>query len=178
MPLYAEYSATIHGRAHEGVSVRVAKGSDASAIVAVDATRQPRPCTHLAWVTEELARTDAVHVVAEVDGVVIGSSAVKVWSGNLDTPLGWYVSGITVIPQWRRRYVADRMLGAELAWMDNRGESTWSVVSAANGASLDLHHRHGFGEVARAETFAGLTFAGGTGVLLRRRAVPTGTLDR
>ena len=178
MPLYAEYSSTVHGHVHAGVGVRVAESSDASAIVAVDVTRQPRPDTHLAWVTEELVRTDALHVVAEVDGVVIGSSAVKVWSGHGDVPLGWYVSGITVVPEWRRRYVADRMLSAELAWMDSRGGSTWSVVSAANGASIDLHHRHGFREVARAATFAGLTFTGGTGVLLRRSAVPTGTPDR
>lgn len=41
-----------------------------------------------------------------------------------------------------------------------------SVVNATNGASIALHERHGFREVARGATFAGITFTGGTGVLL------------
>jgi len=62
------------------------------------------------------------------------------------------------------------MLALELAGVDRLHEPTWSVVNARNGASLDLHARHGFVEVARAAAFAGITFTGGTGLLLHRPA--------
>ncbi|MCG2799104.1 MAG: GNAT family N-acetyltransferase [Cellulomonas sp.] len=170
MAPFAEYEPQNHGVEDSSVAVRHARQQDAVAIVAVDATRQPRPPSHLDWVAAQLARTDAFHVVAQCGDQVVGASAVKFWPSPADTPAGWYVSGITVVPGWRRRRIGDRMLAFELAKVDRLHEPTWSVVNARNGASLDLHARHGFVEVARAATFAGITFEGGTGVLLRRLA--------
>jgi ribosomal protein S18 acetylase RimI-like enzyme len=168
--LFEEYDPLIHGVEDASVVVRRAGPDDARAIVAVDASREPRPPTYLDWVVEQLARGDAAHVVAERRGHVVGASAVKVWCEHADAPAGWYVSGITVMPTWRRRRIGDRMLALELAGVDRLHEPTWSVVNAGNGASLDLHARHGFVEVARAATFAGITFTGGTGLLLHRPA--------
>jgi phosphinothricin acetyltransferase len=167
---FAEYDPHAHGVEDSAVVVRRARPDDAVAIVAVDATRQPRPPSSLDWVTAELARTDAFHVVAQCGAEVVGASAVKLWPSPADAPAGWYVSGITVVAGWRRRRIGDRMLEFELADVDRQHEPTWSVVNARNGASLDLHARHGFVEVTRAATFAGITFSGGTGVLLRREA--------
>ena len=175
MARFAEYDPRTAGHNDETVTVRPAVPGDAAAIVAVDATREPRPASHLARVAGQLARSDAVAVVAEAGGVVIGSSSVTIWQGHADAPIGWYVSGITVVPQWRRRHVAHRMLEAELATMDATGATTWSVVNATNRASLDLHAQHGFHEVARSATFAGLVFTGGCGIMLRRRAPRTRT---
>lgn len=170
MPQFAEYVPLAHGVEDSAVVVRHAGPDDAAAIVAVDATRQPRAASHLDWVSAQLARADAFHVVAHCGETVVGATAVKVWPAPSDAPAGWYVSGITVVPGWRRRRIGDRMLALELADVDRLGEPTWSLVNARNGASLDLHARHGFAEVARAATFAGITFSGGTGVLLRREA--------
>lgn len=170
MTPFAEYDPKVHGVEDGAVVVRHAGPDDAAAIVAVDATRQPRPAWHLDRVTTELARDDAFHVVAYDGDQVVGASAVTIWPAPADAPAGWYVSGITVVPGWRRRRIGDRMLALELADVDRLHEPTWSVVNARNGASLDLHARHGFVEVTRAATFAGITFSGGTGVLLRREA--------
>jgi len=117
-----------------------------------------------------LARHDAIHVVAEVHGQVVGTSAVMVWPEHADSPKGWYVSGITVVPSWRRRRVGDRMLAFELASFDRAREPARSVINVINRASLDLHARHGFVEAARAAQFAGITFTGGMGLLLHRPA--------
>jgi len=167
---FEEYDPQVHGVEDASVVVRHAGSDDAAAIATVDATREPRPPSHLDWVVAQLARGDAIHVVAECHGQVVGASAVKVWPEHADAPAGWYVSGITVMPSWRRRRVGDRMLALELAGVDRLHEPTWSVVNARNGASLDLHARHGFVEVARAAAFAGITFTGGTGLLLHRAA--------
>ncbi|MCV2392952.1 GNAT family N-acetyltransferase [Actinotalea sp. M2MS4P-6] len=168
MSRYAEYQPDAHGTDDGSVVVRRAVAQDAAAIVAVDATREPRPASYLDRVAGQLAREDAIHVVAEHVGEVIGTSAVKIWPQPTDAPAGWYVSGITVVPWWRRRRVADRLLALELGSPELTGEPVWSVVNAGNRASLDLHARHGFVEVARAATFAGIEFTGGAGVLLRR----------
>ncbi|MCG2803423.1 MAG: GNAT family N-acetyltransferase [Cellulomonas sp.] len=170
MAPFAVYDPHAHGVKDSAVVVRHARPDDAVSIVAVDATRQPRTPSYLDWVTAELARTDAYHVVAQCGEEVVGASAVKLWPSPADAPTGWYVSGITVVPGWRRRRIGERMLELELADVDRLHEPTWCVVNARNGASLDLHTRHGFVEVTRAPAFAGITFSGGTGVLLRREA--------
>jgi hypothetical protein len=84
-------------------------------------------------------------------------------------PAGWYFSGITAMPTRRRRRVGDRMLALELAGVGRLHEPTWSMVNPGTGASLDLHARHVFVEVAGAAGRPGITFRGGTGLLLHRR---------
>lgn len=170
MSRFAEYDPDVHGVDAGSVVVRHARAEDAAAIAAVDATREPRPPGYLDKVVARLARHDAIHVVAEVHGQVVGTSAVMVWPEHADAPEGWYVSGITVVPSWRRRRVGDRMLAFELASLDSAREPAWSVVNVINRASLDLHARYGFVEVARAAQFAGITFSGGMGLLLHRPA--------
>jgi ribosomal protein S18 acetylase RimI-like enzyme len=98
------------------------------------------------------------------------------WTTHDDAPVGWYVSALTVDPRWRRQGLGDRLLAdlvdraAVLSAGDACGESAAlrSVVNVRNGPSLALHARHGFVEVARAASFAGITFDGGTGLLLER----------
>lgn len=170
MSRFAEYDPDVHGVEDGSVVVRHARPQDAAAIVAVDATREPRSPGYLDTVVARLERQDAIHVVAQVHGKVVGTSAVMFWPMHADSPEGWFVSGITVVPSWRRRGVGDRMLALELASLDIAREPAWSMVNVINRASLDLHTRHGFVEVARAAQFAGITFTGGVGLLLHRPA--------
>lgn len=168
MARFAEYHPEVRGTKDRSVSVRAATPEDIDAIVALEAARQPRPDDHRERVAARLARADALTVVAESGDQLVGTSAVMVWPAHTDSPEGWYVSGITVVPGWRRRLVADRMLALELRHVDRLDEPTWSVVNATNHASLALHARHGFTEVRRGPSFAGITFTGGVGVLLSR----------
>lgn len=172
MSRFADYDPHVHGTEDRSVVVRRARLDDAAGIVEVDASREPRPVRYLDDVVTRLGRPDAIHVVAEADGRVVGTSAVTLWPAHPTSPEGWYVSGITVLPGWRRRRVADRMLAFELAHLDRAGEPAWSVVNLVNCASLDLHARHGFVAVARATQLAGITFTGGVGALLHRAAAP------
>jgi phosphinothricin acetyltransferase len=115
---------------------------------------------------------DRLVVVAERDGRVVGWAMLAHRIGYVDAPDGWYVSALTVHPDWRRRRIGDRLLSELLAWPRASGSVVRSVVNAVNLPSLDLHRRHGFGEVGRAATFAGITFVGGVGVLLAAERGP------
>lgn len=168
MPSFAIADPDAHGRPDPAVTVRPARSDDAAGVRAVAATRGPLPDDFVdrasAWITDSARRV----VVAERDGAVVGWAMLARWAGHDDAPDGWYVSALTVVPGRRRRGIGDRLLTDVLTWADARGAAVHSVVNAGNDASLALHRAHGFAEVGRAATYAGIEFDGGTGVLLRR----------
>ncbi|PRZ07026.1 ribosomal protein S18 acetylase RimI-like enzyme [Isoptericola sp. CG 20/1183] len=81
-------------------------------------------------------------------------------------PAGHYLGGVTVHPAWRRCGVATALTEARMGWIAGRAARAFYVVNARNTASIALHERWGFREVARAASFHGVTFAGGAGLLL------------
>ncbi|MFI2609544.1 GNAT family N-acetyltransferase [Kitasatospora sp. NPDC018619] len=82
-------------------------------------------------------------------------------------PAGCYLTGAAVNPAWRRRGIARLLTRHRMAWAWERAPVLWCFVSARNGASLDLHRRLGFRQVASGPAFQGVGFAGGEGRLLR-----------
>lgn len=86
-------------------------------------------------------------------------------------PAGHYLGGVTVEPAWRRRGIALALTDARLRWIAERADEAFYVVNATNLASIDLHRRWGFVEVARGPTFAGVPFDGGLGLLMRTDVV-------
>jgi phosphinothricin acetyltransferase len=162
---FAAFMPDAHGAADTACEVRVATCADVPGIVALAASRGPQPADLADRVTAWVADPARVLLVAaEPGGAPAGWAMLARWQGHADAPDGWYVSGLTVDPARRRSGIGSRLLGALLAAAPVRPER--SVVNATNGASIALHERHGFREVARGATFAGITFTGGTGVLL------------
>jgi ribosomal protein S18 acetylase RimI-like enzyme len=90
-------------------------------------------------------------------------------------PEGWYLSGVIVRPEWRRRGVGDQLTWARLEWISRRAERAYYFVNARNTVSIVLHRRFGFVEMTRRFSFPGTSFVGGEGVLfaaeLRRGGV-------
>ncbi|BCW50331.1 N-acetyltransferase [Arthrobacter sp. StoSoilB13] len=82
-------------------------------------------------------------------------------------PAGYYLGGITVAPDFRRQGVAAALTEKRLEWIWARTDEAWYVVNARNAASLKLHQRWGFREVARGSGFHAVTFDGGEGLLLK-----------
>jgi ribosomal protein S18 acetylase RimI-like enzyme len=118
-----------------------------------------------------LADDDHCLLVAVVDSEVAGFGQVMPFSAGLSAadiaPDGYYLIALFVAPSWRRRGIGEQLTRARMAWAARRADTIWYFANAANGATLDLHRRLGFVEVSRRFTFPGVTFAGGTGVLLR-----------
>jgi len=166
-PYFATFMPHTHGTTDARLVVRAATASDVPAIVAIDETRGPRNDAHAAWVLERVLNPAALVLVAAVDDVVVGSTMTLRWVGHTDAPDGWYVSGVTVLPDQRRHGAGTRLLDALTTWIWDRDDTAWSVINALNLPSLALHAQRGFQEVGRGSTFAGITFTGGTGVLLR-----------
>ena len=172
MPPFAPYSPDAQGMVDDRIVVRQAEPADVAGIVAVARTRGPQAAGYAdqvaGWVGDLARRV----LVADRDGTVVGWAMAARWIGHVDAPEGYYVSALTVVPTFRRRGAADRMLADLVDWTWRSATQMWSVVNARNVSSIVVHERHGFGEVERGPTFAGITFDGGEGVLLRATRRP------
>lgn len=82
-------------------------------------------------------------------------------------PAGYYLLGLFVAPEARRRGIARALTETRLAWIRSRATSAWFFTNAQNTASIELHRLFGFVEVTRAFSFPGVTFVGDVGVLYR-----------
>lgn len=113
----------------------------------------------------------SVSVVARVGGEIAGyaNAAFLPEHPGDGAPDGYYLTGVTVSPQWRRRGLGRALTRLRMAWVWERDPLVWCFVSARNGSSLGLHAALGFCEVRRAPVLQGVPFEGGTGVLLRAR---------
>jgi GNAT superfamily N-acetyltransferase len=96
----------------------------------------------------ELLAVPAAWLVLEEDGMAAASLFV-VADGTL---CGMF--DLAVRPEYRRRGLAARIMGAGAAWAAQRGAIwKWSQVSATNTASLMLNARMGMGEMYRYRYF-------------------------
>ena len=104
-------------------------------------------------------------MVAVVGGVVVGWAKTHHFEEADDSaPPGHYLGGLTVLPDYRRAGIASLLTEARLDWIWSRTHVAWYMLNADNAASIRLHERWGFREVARGSRFHSTTFTG-TGVL-------------
>lgn len=171
MSEFAEFFPGQYGDPLGDMRVRQAASSDASTVAAVMASRGGSVESHLG-AAERLVDRAPVVLLAECscDGHVRAIG----WSGAVRTPLeqngplAWVIAGLTVCPGYRRSGVGAHLVGAvtdEVARKDP-GALLYSIINVRNRASIALHRKAGFVEVACRKTFAGITFDGGIGVLL------------
>jgi aminoglycoside 6'-N-acetyltransferase I len=147
--------------------VRRAEPSDIRAIISIEDPSGRGPLSPAAMETA-VADPDRHVVVATIDGAVIGWGKTHYWDhDDGQAPSGHYLGGVTVLPAWRRRGVGAALTEARLEWIWNRAPEAWYVVNAANLASIELHARWNFTEVARGPRFHTTTFSGGSGLLMR-----------
>ena len=170
MPTFAPFEPLARGTRDPAVTVRPARPDDARAVAEVAAARGGEGLDVRSALPGWAVDRARLVVVGEAGGAVVGWAMVAPWRrpGAEDGP---HVSALTVHPAHRRRGVGDRLLGALTDWTWERAVVLWSVVNAGNAASLALHRRHGFATVRAIGSYAGMTFEGGRGVLLR--AAPT-----
>ena len=120
----------------------------------------------------DVADRDRALFVAKVNEEVIGYSRlhrfVPAEASPADSaPAGWYLGGLVVATEWRRRGAGEALTRARLAWVAERATEVWYYANAGNRASLALHAALGFEEVTREFTVVGVSFEGGVGVLCR-----------
>jgi ribosomal protein S18 acetylase RimI-like enzyme len=82
-------------------------------------------------------------------------------------PTGYYLVGLIVARDRRRRGIGELLTVERMRWTADRADSVYYFANLANGATLDLHNRLGFTELTRDFSFPGDPLQPGTGVLLR-----------
>mgnify|MGYP003575160479 FL=1 len=160
--------------------IRPARPVDAPGILAADLdagrTAPADAARFAASIGAAVADPARLVVVAEAQGDanagggvgVVGWAKTHHWDYDDGPALaGHYLGGVTVRPDFRRLGVAAELTGARMAWIWERADRAWFVVNAQNAASLALHRKWGFLEVARGPGFHTVTFDGGEGVLLQ-----------
>jgi len=163
----------------DGLVVREAVAADLEAIAAIAAAREGEPVEtwrdRLARSLAESAEPDrSILLVAEApppSGVVgYGKAALLSMSANAPAnapPHGWYLTGVVVRPEFRRRGIASALTRARLERIAAMGREIHYVASAGNPATIDLHRAFGFVEVTRDVRLPDVSFTGGVGILFR-----------
>lgn len=172
---FVDFRPDEHGDPFNDVLTRRSTVEDAHDLAAVMAARGGAAADHLSSVGRLIATAPIVLVAQRTHGDV---RSIIGWSGAVRIPLrpgshfDWVIAGLTVLPSWRRQGVGARLLRDVMTAISSEapGSVVHSIVNAQNRASLLLHARAGFEETARGESFAGVVFEGGAGVLLTRTA--------
>jgi phosphinothricin acetyltransferase len=113
-------------------------------------------------------------LVAEVDGAIAAFAQAHHLDEHPDdhAPAGWFLTGVTVLPRYRRQGLGLSLTTARLEWIAQHADAAWYFARADNDASIGLHTGLGFVEVSRASSIHGVTFTGGEGILFRRTLAP------
>ncbi|HEX8904291.1 MAG TPA: GNAT family N-acetyltransferase [Longimicrobiaceae bacterium] len=158
------------------MSVRPAEPDDVEALARIAAAREGQEIAEaretIARRLAEAAAGNGLLLVAVCGGEAVGYGGASLFSPPADAPTGcappgWYLSGVVVAPEWRRRGIGDRLTRERLEWIARRAGAAFYVANARNRASIALHARLGFAEVTRDFWFPNVAFTGGEGILFR-----------
>lgn len=130
------------------VLVRPATGADvpAAARMIADDGQDARIWTERLML--DLADPERLFLVAEVAGDVVGFGQARV-TQNPDNhpglpPAGWYLSGVTVAPAWRRRGIGEALTRARLQVLATQASRVHYLADPENIATIALHAKLGF----------------------------------
>ena len=107
-------------------------------------------------------------LVARLDSEVVGFAWTS-WSEAGTLPAGWYLSGLIVSPDHRRRGIGRRLTERRIKTLSTQTDAVYYFANLRNRATIDLHAALGFEEVERGIQLPNCNFEGGIGVLYRLR---------
>jgi ribosomal protein S18 acetylase RimI-like enzyme len=154
------------------VKLREAEQHDVEALVGLAAGHGRDPAFMRRAFETAVSRDDRFVVVASAAGELVGYGRCARFDRSPDAPPdvapdGYYMGGLLVAPQLRRRGIAEALTRARMAWTFERAPEVWYFTNARNLASIALHAKLGFGEVTRTFSYPNVSFDGGVGVLGR-----------
>jgi ribosomal protein S18 acetylase RimI-like enzyme len=96
----------------------------------------------------DLADPERIFLVAEVAGEVVGFGQARVTENPDNHPLlppsGWYLSGMTVAPAWRRRGIGEALTRGRLELLAGQATRVHYLADPENIATIALHAKLGF----------------------------------
>lgn len=173
--LFAPFAPEAHGTSLDAV-VRPAVSADLDACARLSHARNGGdPDAWFGRLAMDLDDPEAHLVVAEVDGTVAGHATARWLSFDAELARnvtdGWYLTGLLVSPEHRRRGLGRRLVDARLEWLGSRAERVWYFANGRNAASIVLHEQFGFRELTRDFIVPGVDFGKGGGVLCLRESI-------
>ncbi len=156
-----------------GVQLRCGRDSDLDSIVALQAERHQLDPKKLRqqlagrFVAEE-------YTVAAKDDELLAFGRRMLFTPPSHAhdncvPPGWYLMGLCVAPAHRRQGLGRQITDARLSALQTTTQQVYYFVNSLNQASIALHQKLGFKEIATDIWFPGVSFsAGGQGVLYAR----------
>ena len=163
----------------DGLAIRAAGPPDVTSIAALAHARDGGEVgTHSAGLERDLAAIDAgaerALWVATSRGTVLAFARAARFVREPDAPSstapsGWYLTGLVVAPEHRRRGIGEALTIERIRLLAERTDVIRYFANSRNLATIALHDRLGFVEVTRRFTYPGVVFDGGEGVLFERR---------
>lgn len=153
-------------------SVREARVEDASDAAQLIAEREGRVFDDvLRDIRRELAAIETPPAsrffVAEEPSAIVGFGRVRHEVAGGGRPEGWYLLGVVVAPEHRRRGAGLALTLARIAWLRERADAVYYFANVANRVSIALHEQVGFVEVTRDFEHEKAGLKRGEGVLYR-----------
>jgi ribosomal protein S18 acetylase RimI-like enzyme len=173
--VFAPYQPEPEKRPVSAETVHIREGDPADVPACLDLVERVLKLDRAPWersLMESVTDPARMLHVAENAGRIAGYARATHWTRppNAPTnaaPSGWYLLGLVVAPEYRRRGIGRALTLARLRALAARTSEVWYFANARNKSSLDLHATLGFVEVTRDFWFPDLTFDGGEGVLAR-----------
>lgn len=170
MPHYASYEpeATRAGEPLAAV-LRPARHDDVEGLLAIDIMVVTRTRADWSDAIDKTLLGERLLMVADIGGRIGAFAQAHHLREHPDdhAPEGFYLTGVTVLPEFRRAGLARDLTTRRLEWIGQRADDAWYFAAAENAASVRLHDELGFSEVLRAPSIHGVSFGAGEGVLFR-----------
>ena len=181
MPVFEQYRRTLDKAerlpAIEDLLIRPALLTDATELGRIEAVREGGDAAQYASRLERAivslgTASEGLILAAQHSGTLVAIAKVRHFVPSNDAPrniapAGWYLSGVIVVPEYRRRGIARHLTEARLDWIAQRDQWAYYFSNVRNRVSIELHQQFGFVELTRDFTYPGAMFEGGIGVLFR-----------
>jgi ribosomal protein S18 acetylase RimI-like enzyme len=161
----------------ENLMIRKAVINDADSLSKVVFEREGgSPEAIKARLDKELARIensgDTLLLVAEHNQNIIGFGRARYFqppegSPPYCAPEGWYLLGLIISNEFRRRGIGRLLTERRLEWLKNRTDKVFYFVNKRNEVSIKLHQSFGFCEVTSDFIFPGALDQRGEGILFQ-----------
>jgi ribosomal protein S18 acetylase RimI-like enzyme len=177
MHRYAKYQPEIVSTPVTGVGYRMAEANDAEQIARLTAMREGTPenfAVYLERISKELSMSPSSWIlVAEIEKTIVGFGRAayfdtKTIKPRFPSPSGWYLMGVIVKPEFRRKRIADALTKLRIARISKIAQEVYFVVNAGNRVSIELHEQLGFIRINEAEGFLNISFEGNKGYLFKK----------
>lgn len=86
-----------------------------------------------------------------------------------EAPTGWYLMGVLVREDYRRRGIAEKLTKMRIEAISMKANEVFYVVNAENKSSIRMHEKLGFKVISEEKGFLKVSFTGNRGYLCQKK---------